>query len=85
MAFVAMTTRSVGYVVPASEWNQLIANDNYLKTQSDTAQLLVKVIGDAQALTVGDDQIHITASARNICGGGKHPIYRNQRVNSNSD
>jgi len=63
MAFVAMTTRSAGYVVPASEWNQLIANDNYLKTQSDTAQLLVKVIGDAQALTVGDDQIHITIPA----------------------
>jgi hypothetical protein len=27
MAYVTMTTRSAGYVVPASEWNQLIAND----------------------------------------------------------
>jgi hypothetical protein len=35
MAFVAMTTRSAGYVVPASEWNQLIANDNFLKTKVD--------------------------------------------------
>lgn len=27
MAYSTMTTRSAGYVVPASEWNQLIAND----------------------------------------------------------
>lgn len=33
MAYVTMTTRSAGYVVPASEWNQLIANDNFLKAQ----------------------------------------------------
>jgi hypothetical protein len=27
MAYSTMTTRSAGYVVPASEWNQLLAND----------------------------------------------------------
>lgn len=30
MAYVTMTKRSAGYVVPASEWNQLIDNDEYL-------------------------------------------------------
>ena len=63
MAYVAMTTRSAGYVVPASEWNQLIANDTYLKTQADSRQMIIKVIGDLDTLITGDGQITITIPA----------------------
>lgn len=52
MAFVEMTTRSAGYVVPASEWNQLIANDNYLRYQV-SAQLLLLAAGMKPSLTSG--------------------------------
>lgn len=34
MAYSAMTKRAAGYVVPASEWNQLIDNDDYLKAET---------------------------------------------------
>jgi hypothetical protein len=60
MAFSAMTKRSAGYVVPASEWNQLIDNDNYLKTQADTAQLIITIFGDGDSVTTGDGKKKIT-------------------------
>ena len=63
MAYSAMTKRSAGYVVPASEWNQLIDNDAYLKTQADTAQLIVKVIPDTDSITTGDGKMYLTIPA----------------------
>jgi hypothetical protein len=63
MAYSAMTKRSAGYVVPASEWNQLIDNDAYLKTQADTAQLIVKVLSDTNAVTTGDGKMNLTIPA----------------------
>lgn len=38
MAYSTMTTRSAGYVVPASEWNQLIANDEACATAGITTK-----------------------------------------------
>ena len=63
MTYSTMTTRSAGYVVPASEWNQLIANDNYLKTQADTRTLIIKVLADGDTLITGDGKMYISIPA----------------------
>ena len=44
MSWATMIARAAGYVVPASEWNQLIANDNYLKT-AVLAQIFISAAG----------------------------------------
>ena len=44
MSWSTMTARAAGYVVPATEWNQLIANDNYLKT-AVSAQIFISAAG----------------------------------------
>lgn len=38
MAYSSMTNRAAGYVIPASEWNQLIANDEANPTAAFTAK-----------------------------------------------
>jgi hypothetical protein len=64
MAFVTMTTRSAGYVVPASEWNQLIANDNYLK-DAVSAQIFLSAAGLSPQAANGCASIATTSMATN--------------------
>ena len=64
MAYVAMTTRSAGYVVPSSEWNQLIANDNYLKAEV-SAQIFLSASGMSAQATNGCAPIAITSMGTN--------------------
>jgi hypothetical protein len=64
MAFVTMTARSAGYVVPASEYNQLIANDNYLKT-AVAAQIFLSAAGMAPQETNGCAPLAITSMGTN--------------------
>jgi hypothetical protein len=54
--YVTMTKRSAGYVVPASEWNQLIDNDEYLSsiTEYGTKYLFIPVFQPTADCIVGD-------------------------------
>lgn len=50
MAYSAMTKRSAGYVVPASEWNKLIDNDDYLKAERDSIIAMLNATGGVATL-----------------------------------
>ena len=64
MAFATMATRSAGYVVPASEWNQLIANDNYLKG-AVSAQIFFSAAGMAPRVSNGCAPLATTSMGTN--------------------
>lgn len=57
MAYSTMTTRSAGYVVPASEWNQLISNDEACAVASFTTK------GDMFAATASKAGVRLAAGA----------------------
>lgn len=64
MAYTAPTTRSTSDFITASIWNtDLVDNIAYLKTQADTRQLIIKVLGDGDSLTTGDGKFYFTIPA----------------------
>jgi len=64
MAYTEPTDPITGDLYTAA-WHVTDVNDNirYLKTQADSRQLIIKVIGDGDSLTTGDGKMYLTIPA----------------------